>query len=85
MADSEDVRARRLATLRAVNETYVALPVDPRVAGAFAALVATARRAGRKVKVQDAWIAATALAHEAALLTQDSDFGALPGIEVVRV
>lgn len=85
MADSEDVRARRLATLRAISETYVALPVDSPVATAFAGLVATARRGGRRVKVQDAWIAATALANQAAIYTQDADFDALEGVQVVRV
>jgi predicted nucleic acid-binding protein len=85
MAQSEGVRSRRLATLRGLHATYVALPVDEPVASAFAELVATARRAGRRPKVQDAWIAATALAHQAALFTQDSDFDGFPGVEVVRV
>ena len=85
MAQTEKVRARRLATLRALNADYVALPVDEQVASAFAELVATARRAGRRPKVQDAWIAATARRHRAALYTQDADFDALEGVEVVRV
>jgi predicted nucleic acid-binding protein len=85
MARSETDRARRLATLRGLHETYVALPVDERVASAFAQLVATARRAGRRPKVQDTWIAATAMTHEVAVYTQDTDFDALDGVEVVRV
>jgi predicted nucleic acid-binding protein len=85
LAGSEDARARRLATLRAVSATYVALPIDDRVASAFAELVATTRRAGRRLKVQDAWIAATARVHSAAIFTQDGDFDRLPGVEAVRV
>ena len=85
MAHNEDVRARRMSTLQAVHATYVALPVDESVSSAFAELVATARRAGRRLKVQDAWIAATARAHSAALYTQDDDFEGLPGIEAVRI
>jgi predicted nucleic acid-binding protein len=85
MAQTEKDRARRLATLRALHATYVALPVDDTVASAFAELVATARRAGRRPKVQDAWIAATAVAHQAVIYTQDADFDALPGVDVVRV
>lgn len=85
LAQSESIRARRLATLRGLHSRYVALPIDVPVASAFAELVGTARRAGRRPKAQDAWIAATALAHQAALFTQDSDFDALPGVEVVRV
>ena len=84
MAAAEDVRTRRLETLRAVQATYVALPVDETVAAAFAELVATARRAGRRPKVQDTWIAATARAHDAAVYTQDHDFDDL-AVDVVHV
>jgi predicted nucleic acid-binding protein len=84
MASSEDVRGRRLRTLRSTQSTYVALSVDEAVASAFAELVATARRAGRRPKVQDAWIAATARVHDAAVYTQDDDFDDLD-VDVVRV
>ncbi len=85
MADREQTRARRLATLGAARATYAALPVDENVASAFAELVAAARRLGRRPKVQDAWIAATARAHEVAVYSQDADFDGLPGVDVVRV
>lgn len=85
LAAAEDARTRRLATLRSLHETYVAVPIDEPVATAFAALVASARRSGRRLHVQDAWIAATAKAHAAALYTQDADFEGLPGLDVVRV
>lgn len=84
MAEDETARARRLRTLRGVQTTYVALPVDDAVASAFAELVATARRAGVRPKVQDTWIAATARAHDVAVVTQDVDFDAL-AVDVVRV
>lgn len=74
MAVDVDVRAKRLETLRAVQATYVALPIDEAVAAAFAELVAAARGAGHRPKVQDTWIAATARAHGAAVYTQDRDF-----------
>jgi predicted nucleic acid-binding protein len=85
MADTEEARAERLSTLRALNATYVAVAIDEAVASAFAELVAGARRAGRRLRVQDAWIAATAKAHTAVVYTQDADFDELPGVEVVRV
>jgi hypothetical protein len=85
LARSERVRAQRLSTLGKVHATYAALPVDEAVAAAFAELVATARRVRRRLRVQDAWIAATARAHDAALYTQDGDFDALRDVEVVRV
>jgi predicted nucleic acid-binding protein len=84
LAASEPVRGQRLRTLQAAQATYVALPVDAAVASAFAELVATARRAGRRPKVQDTWIAATARAHGVAVYTQDSDFDEL-SVDVVRV
>ena len=64
---------------------YDALPVDQAVASAFAELVAAARAAGRRANVQDVWIAATAKAHDAAVVTQDADFDALAGVQIVRV
>ena len=85
LADSESSRSLRLQTLGAVRGTYVALPIDEAVASAFAELVAAARRIGRRPRVQDAWIAATARAHDAAVYSQDADFDDLPGIQVHRV
>ena len=84
LAASESARGRRLRTLQATQATYVALPIDAAVASAFAELVATARRAGRRPKVQDTWIAATARAHAVPVYTQDSDFDEL-AVDVVRV
>ncbi len=84
MASSEDIRARRLRTLQAAQSTYAALDVDAAVAASFAELVATARQGGRRPKVQDAWIAATAHAHRVAVYSQDADFDDL-AINVVRV
>jgi predicted nucleic acid-binding protein len=85
MAVTEKARAERLSTLRALNATYVTVPIDEAVASAFAELVAGARRAGRRLRVQDAWIASTAKAHAATVYTQGADFAGLPGLDVVRV
>lgn len=84
LAASDAVRSGRLRTLRAVQTTYVALPIDEDVASAFAELVAAARRAGRRPKVQDAWIAATAHAHGVPVYSQENDFEDL-GVQVVIV
>ena len=85
LADSEGSRSVRLRTLTAARNTYVALPIDEAVASVFAELVATARRAGRRPRVQDAWIAATALANGVGVYSQDADFDDLPGVVVHRV
>ncbi len=85
MATSDEVRARRMRTVGAVRSTYLALPVTEDVASAFAEIVATARRDGRRPTVQDAWIAATARAHDVAVYSQDADFDDFSGISVIRV
>jgi predicted nucleic acid-binding protein len=86
LAASADVRARRLRTLGAVRATYEALAADAPVASAFAALVAAVRQTGgRNLRVQDAWIAATATAHGVPVVTHDADFDGLPGVTVIRV
>jgi len=84
LAADEEIRARRLQTLGAVQASYLALPIDDAVAAAFATLVAIARRDRSRPKVQDAWIAATARAHDVAVYTRDSDFDDL-AVEVARV
>jgi predicted nucleic acid-binding protein len=79
------VRAARLQTLRDA-EQLTALPVDRDVASAFATLVVEMRAAGHgRLGVQDAWIAATAIAHDADLLTQDDDFDTVPGLRVIKL
>ncbi len=84
MAANDAVRARRLRTLRDVQTAYEALPIDAAVASHFAELVAAARRNGRRPRVHDAWIAATARANDAAVVTQDADFAAF-NVDVIRV
>lgn len=79
------IRATRLRTLRDA-EQLSALPVDRTVASAFASLVVEMRAAGYgRLGVQDAWIAATAIAYDAVLLTQDADFEGVPGLRVVKL
>lgn len=84
-AAEPSARSARLRTLRDA-EQLSALPVDRDVASAFAALVVGMRAAGHgRLGVQDAWIAATAIAHGADLITQDADFDAVPDLRVIRL
>lgn len=82
-------RARRLRTLSAVRESVAALPLDEQVASRLAELLASLRRSGRKPKLFDTIIAATALHYDLAVYTQDSDFDAIAAahedLRVVRV
>lgn len=84
-AQDTDARARRIATLSRVRSAYTLLPVDAQTASCFARIAAHELDAGRKLRRHDAWIAATALRHRAAVVTQDADFSVFSGVEVVRV
>jgi hypothetical protein len=79
------IRARRLSTLSRVQATYALLPVDPQVASCFARIAAAERDRGRRLRRHDTWIAATAMRHDAAVLTQDADFSSFEEVDVIRV
>ena len=78
------VRDRRLGTLTAALSLNP-VPVDEVVAAAWAHLRVALRDAGRRMAVNDSWIAATAIALGVPLVTQDDDHVAVPGLRVIRV
>lgn len=41
--------------------------------------------AGRNIPINDSWIAATAIANDLAVASQDGDYDDIPGLRVVRV
>ena len=77
-AGSAEIRARRLATLDVVAD-MVALPVDEDAARVWARLRVHLAETGRRMGVNDLWIAAIAVARELPVITQDDDFAALDG------
>ena len=77
-------RDQRLQTLTHVLELDP-LPIDQAVAEAWATLRIRLRDAGARMHVNDSWIAATALAHGLALVSQDHDHVVVEGLEVIRV
>ncbi|HEX2161857.1 MAG TPA: PIN domain-containing protein, partial [Thermoleophilaceae bacterium] len=85
MAKDDDSRAIRMQTLVSVRERAAGIPADQQVASAYARLASAALRSGKKPRVQDTWIAATALVHNAEVWTQDEDFTEFPSVDVVRV
>jgi predicted nucleic acid-binding protein len=85
MARDADVRALRLTTLLRVREQASGLPIDERVSSAYARLAAGELSAGRRPRVNDTWIAATAVVHGAEVWTQDDDFTAFQELDIVRV
>jgi predicted nucleic acid-binding protein len=84
MAPSLQARARRLATLR-LAESLEPLAIDDRIAEAWATLAAWLRTEGRKVPVNDCWIAATAIARRMPVATRDGDYDHMPGVSVIRL
>ena len=84
--DSES-RARRMATLDRYALIEV-LDVTEIVAAEWARLRVHLAESGRRVNVDDLWIAASAVAHRLPIVTQDDDFDPLDGVRglvVVRV
>jgi predicted nucleic acid-binding protein len=68
-----------------VRAEYPPLPIDDATASCFARIADEELRAGRKLRRHDTWIAATALRHGAAVVTQDTDFTAFASVQVMRV
>ena len=83
-ADDPHIRAVRLRTLTYAL-AFEPLPVDDAVADAWAELRVALRAAGRKLMSNDSWIAATAIAHQLPIATQDADFDDVPGLTVIKV
>lgn len=78
-------RAIRLATLARVRATYSLLPIDPEVASCFARIASAEFERGRRLRRHDTWIAATAMRHDAVVITQDADFSSFNEVAVLRV
>lgn len=83
-AQDTTTRATRLATLQATADMEV-IPVDEMVAAAWSRLRTRLLETGGRAGVNDLWIAATALARDLPLFTQDSDFDPLQGLDGLNV
>lgn len=80
-------RARRLATVEALADLEP-LPVDSGAARAWASLRVRLAEAGRRINVNDLWIAAIAVSNDLPVVTQDSDYDPLESIggpHVIRI
>lgn len=83
-AQNPEAASRRLSTYQLAQQ-FEALTVDEAVSEAWALLISRLRAAGRKAPINDSWIAATAIAHRVPVVTQDSDYDDMPGVEVIRI
>ncbi len=82
MATDIESRHRRLSTLQ-VASILEPIPLDTMVADAWAGMMARLRP--KRMPLNDSWIAATAIAHDMAVVTQDTDYDEVPGLTVVKV
>jgi predicted nucleic acid-binding protein len=86
-ASTTESRSIRMGTLRRVNEIEL-IGVDESVARMWALMRVTLGRGGRKINLNDLWIAATAASRGMPVVTQDSDFSPVEGIgglQIIRV
>jgi predicted nucleic acid-binding protein len=78
-AASTDARARRLATLESVADMHT-FAVDDPAARVWAQMRVHLAETGRRVRVNDLWIAAVAAANRLPVVTQADDFEPLRGV-----
>ncbi|PZS12278.1 MAG: VapC toxin family PIN domain ribonuclease [Pseudonocardiales bacterium] len=86
-ARDTETRAVRMTTLDALSDIQL-IPVDADAAVTWARMRVHLAETGRRVGVNDLWIAASAAAHNLPVITQDSDFDILEGVAglaIVRV
>jgi predicted nucleic acid-binding protein len=82
-----DTRARRMATLEAIVDIEL-VPIDEGAALMWARMRLHLAEAGRRVNVNDLWIAASAASRNLPVVTQDDAFDVIDGVAglvVVRV
>lgn len=79
-----DTRARRMATLSTVADIEL-LSIDEAAAITWARMRARLAEAGRRVNVNDLWIAACAASRELPVVTQDDDFSPLVELASLHV
>ncbi len=77
-------RAARLRTLEQVSRLDPVV-IDASAAAAWAWLRVEMHQAGRRINVNDLWIAAAAIANNLPVVTQDDDFAVLADLGLVSV
>lgn len=83
-APDDMTRRRRQATLDSAHGSAL-LDIDGDVAQIWAEMRTHLARSGRRVHVNDLWIAATAAVHHIPVVTQDDDFDPVLGVRGLQV
>jgi tRNA(fMet)-specific endonuclease VapC len=77
--------AKRIEWLRIFLGRFAVVPSSRDLILKWAEVMVAARRSGRRIETADAWIAATALLHEATLVTHNrSDYLGVPGLRFIQ-
>jgi predicted nucleic acid-binding protein len=79
---------RRTELERKAGNLFAILPCEPVIAAAadrYANVKASQQRRGLPLDENDLWIAATAIAMNATLVSRDSDFQAIEGLALVEL
>jgi tRNA(fMet)-specific endonuclease VapC len=77
------VRARRLAFVEATLARFPALEIDLEVARTHAAMWSDLAQRGEMIGVHDSWLAATCIARDLTLITDNMrEFNRVPGLKV---
>ena len=75
---------RKLVRMEEQLDQYVIVPFDYKLCKQWATISVERQRLGRPISVQDAWIASTAIIHNAPLVTHNrDDFAHIPGLKVI--
>jgi predicted nucleic acid-binding protein len=75
---------QRLHSLHAYLRRFTVVPSSPDLCHTWAEVTIAARRAGRRIACEDAWIAATAMLYEAPLVTHNrADYLGVTGLTLV--
>jgi predicted nucleic acid-binding protein len=83
-ATDPDTASIRLATYQLARQ-FDPVVVDEAVADAWAVLIARLRADGRRMPINDSWIAATAIAQDVPVAAQGSDYAGTPGLTVIEL
>ena len=78
-----DAGPKRQNLQQKANELFAEIPCDPlpeNIAEVYGHIKAVAQQQGKSLGKCDLWIAATALALNAILVTSDSDYGRIAGV-----
>ncbi|HEY0951210.1 type II toxin-antitoxin system VapC family toxin [Nocardioides sp.] len=83
-APTTEIRAKRLRTAQRAA-SIVPLPIDAPAAATWARLRVVLHEAGRRIGLNDLWIASVAVSRDLPVVTQDDDFDVLAELGLLQV